>query len=137
VEFRGIMKHEEVAETMRRSTAFVQHSLEPRFGSGKGDREGTPVAILEAMMSGLPVISTKHAGIPEVVENETMGLLCNERDVNGMAKAMTRLGTNREEATVFGQLARTRAMKMFSSERYLEQLMRVINAVSKSSEQKT
>ena len=63
MELKGIVSHEEVALLMQESRVFVQHSLVP----SSGDTEGTPVAILEAGAAGLPVVSTKHAGISEVV----------------------------------------------------------------------
>jgi len=53
-----------------------------------GDCEGLPVALIEAHASGLPVISTYHAGIPELVEDGSSGFLVNERDIAGVAAKM-------------------------------------------------
>jgi len=64
---------------------FVQHSItDPETG----DEEGLPAAIQEAMAQGMAVISTRHAGIPEAVEHGVTGLLVEERDAAGMARAM-------------------------------------------------
>jgi glycosyltransferase involved in cell wall biosynthesis len=56
-----------------------------------GDTEGVPNGLLEAMATGLPVVATRHGGIPEAVEDGVSGLLCAERDVEGVAGAVERL----------------------------------------------
>jgi colanic acid/amylovoran biosynthesis glycosyltransferase len=65
--------------------------LAPSVTSASGDQEGTPTAILEAMASGLPVVSTFHAGIPELVKDGQSGILVGERDVPATAAALSRL----------------------------------------------
>lgn len=67
---------------------FVQHSITDPV---TGDEEGLPAAIQEAMASGMAVVSTRHAGIPEAVEDGVTGCLIDERDVRGMASAMMQL----------------------------------------------
>lgn len=84
VDLPGVQSQQEVALAMQRSLAFVQHSLI----TTKGDREGTPLAILEALSSGLPVVATRHAGIGEVIEHGRTGLLCEERDLISMSENM-------------------------------------------------
>lgn len=59
-----------------------------------GDVEGVPNAMLEAMMSGLPVIATRHGGIPEVIRDGENGLLADERDEGAVAAALERLATD-------------------------------------------
>ncbi len=71
IEFTGSLKHDNVAMLMQRSRAFVQHSVTP----GSGDSEGTPVSLLEACASGLPVISTRHAGIKDIIIENKVGFL--------------------------------------------------------------
>ncbi len=64
---------------------FVQHSL---TDPATGDEEGLPASIQEAMANGLAVVSTRHAGIPEAVEDGRTGLLVDEGDVGAMAEAI-------------------------------------------------
>ena len=57
---------------------FVHHSITPQ----NGDEEGIPTSIMEAMLMKLPILTTYHAGIPELVKHGENGLLCKEKDVN-------------------------------------------------------
>jgi glycosyltransferase involved in cell wall biosynthesis len=50
-----------------------------------GDSEGSPVSVMEAQLCGLPVVTTHHAGITEVVREGETGLLVDEGDVAGTA----------------------------------------------------
>ena len=84
VSILGRRPHAEVAALMSASDVFVL----PSVTSAEGDKEGTPTVLMEAMASGLPAISTRHAGIPEVVRDYETGLLVEERDVDGLARAL-------------------------------------------------
>lgn len=84
VEFKGIKSADEVKELMMQSSIYLQHSVRPL----SGDCEGTPVSILEAMAAGLPVISTRHSGIADVVQPGITGFIVNEGDVIEMAECL-------------------------------------------------
>jgi colanic acid/amylovoran biosynthesis glycosyltransferase len=84
VTFTGSVSPEQVAQYMQQARAFVQHSVTTL----SNDTEGTPVAILEAGASGLPVIATRHAGIPDVVLHNETGFLVEEGDIQGMSEYM-------------------------------------------------
>lgn len=73
--FPGPLRHERLLPLFAQACCFVQHSVTPSYG----DAEGTPVAILEAGAAGLPVVSTRHAGIQDVVVHQKTGLLVEER----------------------------------------------------------
>ena len=122
VEFLGPEPHAVVQKEMRAARAFVQHSIE----ASDGDCEGTPVSVLEASASGLPIVSTRHAGIPDVVVDETTGLLVAERDVSGMARQILRLVEDRNLASRFGEAGRKRIMAEFSMERSIRHLWSII-----------
>jgi glycosyltransferase involved in cell wall biosynthesis len=64
--------------------------------------EGTPLAILEASAAGFPVISTVHAGIPDVVIDGETGFLVLEHDVVWMTAAMLKLLEDKELAQEMG-----------------------------------
>lgn len=115
-------------ELLTSAAAFVQHSVV----AADGDSEGTPVAILEASAAGLPVISTKHAGIPDVILNEETGLLVEEHDVDGMAEAMGKILADRAMAKRMGQAGKDRIRQNFCMSRYIAKLAEEISgAVSR------
>ena len=128
VVFAGVCSQELVAERMRQVRAFVQHSLV----APDGDSEGSPVAVMEAQLSGLPVIATRHAGIPDVVLDGQTGLLVEEGDVEAMAEAMQTLLEDSQKAQRFGQEGRRRVLNNFTVEHHLrgvtELLVRVHSA---------
>jgi colanic acid/amylovoran biosynthesis glycosyltransferase len=122
VELLGVRGSDEVSRQMRRARAFVQHSLVAE----NGDSEGTPVAVIEAQMSGLPVVATRHAGIPDVVLDGETGFIVEEGDVDAMADAMVRLAQDPALAGRQGASARARATEHFTMERHIEQLAAMI-----------
>ncbi len=122
ISFPGVLNRERIQSLMKKTIAFVQHSVVAE----NGDSEGTPVAILEAQAAGLPVISTFHAGIPDVVINEETGLLVEENDVDGMAKNMIRLLKEEDLAEQLGNAGRQRAKENFTMDRHLQILEKEI-----------
>jgi len=125
VDLPGAIPHEEVATYMTTARAFVQHSLVPP----SGDSEGTPNTVIEAGGSGLPVISTKHAGIPDVVIHGETGLLCEEGNYIEMSQHMIRIASSPELATYLGRKASERIQTHFTMDRYIQQLWTIIQSV--------
>lgn len=122
VVFLGKLSPAEVRKNMSDSLAFVQHSIT----APDGDSEGTPVVILEAGAAGLPVISTYHAGIPDIVQNEETGFLVKERDVDGMASCMIQVLEHPCLAKKMGSAARARIRNNFTMERHIGKLNQLI-----------
>ncbi|HTJ58442.1 MAG TPA: glycosyltransferase [Devosiaceae bacterium] len=87
VRLLGGINHDEVRRLLDAAHIFVLHSVT----AGDGDMEGIPVSIMEAMAMGLPVASTLHSGIPELVADGRSGLLVAERDAQAFADALGRL----------------------------------------------
>jgi len=94
----GVLKTVQVKELMQQSRCFVQHSVT----AANGDKEGTPVTILEAGSSGLAIVSTLHAGIKEAVINGETGYLVNEYDVEAMAYYMIKIADDVKLASALG-----------------------------------
>lgn len=123
VTFLGAQPHEVVRAEMHEARCFVQHSVE----APSGDSEGTPVGILEAGASALPVVSTRHAGIPDVVVEGQTGFLVDERDVPAMTEHMLRLAREPELAKRLGQSARIHIAGNFSEQQSLDRLWTIIS----------
>lgn len=96
---------EDTVELMQSMDIFVLPSLS----------EGIPMALLEAMMSSLPVIASRVGGIPEVIEDNISGLLVNPEDPEHLAKMCRRVMEDHELADLLGRAARERVAKEFSS----------------------
>ena len=126
--FKGRITPKEHQDLLQDSFMFVQHSRLAK----NGDSEGTPVAILEASAAGLPVVSTKHAGIPDIILDGKTGLLSNENDNKQMAKNILNLLSNPEKAKEFGENGRAFVLKNFTLEKHIKTLSEILELSSKS-----
>ncbi|MEI7769492.1 MAG: glycosyltransferase, partial [Chloroflexales bacterium] len=126
--FPGPQPHAEVAALMARSRAFVQHSLVAE----SGDSEGTPVAVIEAGAAGLPVVSTRHAGIVDVVVEGRTGLLVDEGDMRGMARAMLALAREPALAGRMGAAAAEHARAHFDQRVQLDRLWAILDVARRA-----
>lgn len=88
----GRLDHEQLYDLYRRAHIF----LHPSETMPDGDQEGVPNAILEAMATGLPFVSTYHGGIPEVLKDGQGGHLVGEKSPHELAHALVRLMTDHE-----------------------------------------
>jgi glycosyltransferase involved in cell wall biosynthesis len=125
VTFLGVITSVKFRSLLKESLAFVQHSVT----AVNGDMEGTPVAILEASIAGLPVISTFHAGIPDVVVHGKTGLLCEEHDVETMSKHMLQVLDDVSFAKQLGQAGKKYIKQNFSIEQHINNLQNLIEKV--------
>lgn len=127
VKFIGAISQEQQRAILSESLMFVQHSKVARCGNN----EGTPVAILEACAAGLPIVSTFHAGIPEVVENGVTGFLVEEEDVHGMAEYMVKLLSDFGLAKKMGAAGKKYVAKNFSLKHHITKLSELIEKFKK------
>jgi glycosyltransferase involved in cell wall biosynthesis len=87
VRFLGRQTQVEVREALAQADMVAAPSVPTRDGR----REGIPVALMEAMASGVPVVASRISGIPELVAHEQTGLLVEPRDPAGLSLALERL----------------------------------------------
>ncbi len=87
VAFHGAVTNEMVRQ------AYYTHDvlLVPSQTAADSDQEGLPNVIIEGLAAGIPVVATRHAGIPELIAHEKTGLLIPERDVDALAAAVAQL----------------------------------------------
>jgi colanic acid/amylovoran biosynthesis glycosyltransferase len=127
VDLCGVRTPVEIAELMRSARAFVQHSVQ----AVSGDMEGTPLAVLEAMASGIPVVATRHAGIADVVEHEKHGLLCDEHDVEAMAMNLVLVARDPRLAGELGRAGRAKAEREHRVEDSIAGLQAILERVAR------
>ena len=122
----GALERQEIIKHLQSAFLFVQHSII----ATNGDSEGTPVGIIEAMAAGLPLVSTRHAGIPDVViENET-GFLVDEGDIDAMSENILTIVNNRELAETFGKKANALIQENFTLLKHINKINNLIkNAI--------
>jgi len=105
--FIDAIKHgPEFSMQLQDADVFIHPSVITR----NGDKEGIPGTIVEAMASGLPVVSTFHAGIPEIIESEFNGLLINEHDHLSLANHIKSLHTSHTLRETLGTNAKNTAL---------------------------
>ena len=102
VRFAGARTQEYVGDALRRADVF----LLPSVTAANGDEEGTPTVLLEAALCGLPILSTVHSGIPEIVRDGTSGYLVAERDVDALAACLRTLLRAPERRRAMGEAGR-------------------------------
>jgi colanic acid/amylovoran biosynthesis glycosyltransferase len=109
-------------EAMPRAMAEADCMVAPSVTAADGDMEGLPLVIVEAMATGLPVIGTRHSGIPEAVLDGQNGLIVEERDVAGLAEAIVTMA-NPALRCRFGRRSRELACERFDHQRLMEALV--------------
>lgn len=113
---------------------ILNHSdilLAPSITAADGDREGIPVALMEAMAMGLPVISSLHSGIPELVRDGVSGFLVPERDLEGIAEKLNYLIEHPETWSEMGRAGRKIVQENYSSDRLNNRLLAIYQELSR------
>jgi colanic acid/amylovoran biosynthesis glycosyltransferase len=118
VRFAGALPQDEVLEWMRRAWLLAA----PSVTAGDGDSEGLPTVVCEAAAAGLPVVATRHSGIPEAVSEGETGLLGPERDVGLLAGNLSLLLASPRMRESMAGAARLRALDRFDLARQTERL---------------
>ena len=123
--FHGWLDAKKVQAAMRKSLLLAV----PSRTAGGGDSEGLPTVIMEAMALGVPVVATRHAGIPEIVSDRVTGLLVPEADAAALAQAILALKTDPDLANRLRGEAYADVRARFDAERQSAQLERMLLGV--------
>jgi colanic acid/amylovoran biosynthesis glycosyltransferase len=125
VRFTGLLPHAKVEEMLRAAHVFVL----PSRTSKSGDMEGIPVALMEAMAQGLPVLATRHSGTPELVEHEVSGLLCAEGDRDALASNMLAFAKTPERWSAMGAAGAAKVRAEFDLKYWNDLLLQRLTAL--------
>jgi colanic acid/amylovoran biosynthesis glycosyltransferase len=126
----GAKANAEVIDLLASHHLFVA----PSVTAASGDREGIPNVLKEAMATGMPVVSTRHSGIPELVEDGVSGYLVSERDVGALASRLRDLVEHPERWPAMGRAGRTRVENGFASQRLNERLFQLYERAARRDE---
>lgn len=86
------------------------------------DKEGTPMAIIDAMATGMPVVATRHSDIPEIVIDGLTGFLAEENNVSSLSEAIFKMIKHRFEMNEFSHRCRTRVENEFNLHKQIKKL---------------
>jgi glycosyltransferase involved in cell wall biosynthesis len=125
VHFLGHLPPDEIAALMRQAWLLAAPSLTAR----DGDAEGLPNVVVEAAASGVPVVASAHAGIPEAVEHEASGLVVPEGEVAPLAEALQALLVSPDRQRAYAVAARKLAEARFDARLQAERLEGLYDSV--------
>lgn len=118
VAFVGVVSEQEVRERVGGSRIFAL----PSVTAADGDREGLPIALIEAMSLGAAIVATRHSGIPEAINSDSLGILVAERDTGGLADALDHLLENEATAEALGRAGAAHVREHFDLDRQTREL---------------
>jgi colanic acid/amylovoran biosynthesis glycosyltransferase len=116
--FHGVVPVAELHAAFARADVAIQ----PSVTAPDGRSEGVPNTVLEALATGLPVVGTRHAGIPEAVIDGETGLLVDERDAAGLEAALRRIAGDPAMGRRLGDAGRRLMEREFDATRQGERL---------------
>jgi glycosyltransferase involved in cell wall biosynthesis len=116
----GALPHQAVIDKYKQSSLFAL----PCVVQADGERDGIPNVILEALAMELPVVSTRHSGIPEVIEDGENGLLVPPETEIPLVDALAQLLDDPKLRQKLGSKGRTTIMRSFSVESNVEKLLK-------------
>lgn len=121
VSFLGACSPTKVANELKRTDLFLLPSIQDRYG----DKEGIPVSLMEAMASGVIVLSTYHSGIPELIENKKTGFLVQEHDSDAISNAILDI-SKRQDLSEIRHSARKKIEQSFNSKVLRDDLIKIL-----------
>jgi glycosyltransferase involved in cell wall biosynthesis len=120
VEFPGAVRASDLLEMAASASVFALPCIE----AADGDMDGIPVSLMEAMAMGLPVVSTRISGIPELIEDGVSGILTSPGDAEALARALEGLLDDRSRAMRMGGAGRDRILAGFTLAGHVDALER-------------
>jgi colanic acid/amylovoran biosynthesis glycosyltransferase len=127
VKLLGWRRQDEIIQLVKEANVL----LTPSVTSADGDEEGTPVALMEALAQGLPVLTTQHSGIPEIVEDGKSGYLVPERDVDALTNKLRRLIEHPEIWVEMGLAGRAHVERYYDINKLNDELINLYERLAK------
>ena len=110
VDFPGRLEHPEVLELIDAAEVFVMPSVRDE----RGNIDGLPIVVLEAMAAGKPLVATSVAGMPLAVDDGISGVLVPEKDPESLRTAVAELLDDRQKARTMGDAARDKVVSQLN-----------------------
>ncbi|HEX5067195.1 MAG TPA: glycosyltransferase [Myxococcota bacterium] len=129
VRFRGFLPRARTLDAIRAASLLVLASRT----AASGDAEGTPNCVIEAATCGVPVVATRHGGIPELLpaDAEARGFLVREGDVDAIARAIASLAASEALRREWGEACRAHIRKRHSADAHVTALVGALERVAR------
>ena len=124
VQLLGAKPQPEIKERLANASVFVM----PSMPEADGGMDNLPTVIMEAMATGLPVVSTRIGGIPEMVIDNQTGFLVQPEDAVALAGAIERVTNDRSLGRKLGQAGYERSQRLFSIEKNVRELWALVSS---------
>jgi colanic acid/amylovoran biosynthesis glycosyltransferase len=132
VTFHGSLPEDAVAAVLDRADVFVL----PSVIAPDGDMEGIPVALMEALATGLPAVATRHSGVPELVQEGVTGFLAEPGDPHSLRAALLR-AVEHDDVEALAHAGRALIEREFDVDRSAGALLELFRAQAASRESAT
>ena len=119
VELLGSRNHDYIVDFLHKIDIFISHNVTAQ----SGDQEGIPNTLKEAMLSGVPVFTTCHGGIPELVNDEINGFLTEEKNVQQLVGKLKSFAFPFQDLEKITSNARETAVGMFDTDKLNRELV--------------
>ena len=123
----GVLPYRRLIEELGRCQVLLQPSRTAADGDSEG---GAPVILLEAQAAGIPVVTTRHADIPEYVVDETSGLMAEEGDVEGLADRLEALLGDPSRWPAMGRAGRAHVEANYNASRQARALESIYDTLT-------
>lgn len=130
VTFRGWAAQADVRDALERCHLLLQ----PSVTAANGDQEGVPNVLKEAMAAGVPVVATRHGGIPELIDDGTEGRLVPERNAEALAAALAEMVRYADRWPAIGAAGRARVERDYDIEKLNDRLLDVYERLVRTPE---
>ncbi len=126
IQLLGWKDHKDLAQFMDDTHIL----LAPSVTAANGEQEGIPNVVKEAMAMGIPVVSTFHSGIPELVDDGVSGYLAPERDADVLAECLAKLIDCPDRWPEMGRAGRKKVEEEFDMDKLNDRLIELYNSIA-------
>lgn len=121
VEYRGFVQGKEKLSVLNECDVFMLLTRYPK--------EGQPISVLEAMGNGMAIITTNHAGVPDIVSENENGYMFQYNDYEGILEKLNNIKCRRDILIQIAMNNRNKILRNFTEEKYLEKLDQIFAKV--------
>ncbi len=126
INWLGYVPYQELLELSYNHHIFLAPSVTARTGDTEG---GSPVVLTEMVASGMPVIATKHADIPEIIMDGKNGILVEEKNIGSLVDSLIDLVGNPDKRKHMGLLGREHVTGNFNLIKQLKKLEKIYQKI--------